>query len=125
MKNELDLIGKNIKESLLREVQENNKQIKEKLNRVIDQGPTYADTVRNEDDPSANQIKPAETRDLRYIMREERNRELAEQSEKRRRTCNIVIHGVNVAVGVEKNDGKKQDETYVQVGTQIGKARPC
>ena len=41
MKKELDLTGKNIKEPLLREVQENNKQIKEKLNRVINQGPTH------------------------------------------------------------------------------------
>ena len=56
--------------------------------------------VRNEDDPSANQIKPAETRDLHSIMREERNEELVEQSEKRQRACNIVIHGVNQAVGV-------------------------
>ena len=46
-------------------------------------------------------------------MREERNEELAERSEKRRRACNIVINGVNDAVGVEKNDGKKHDETYV------------
>ena len=93
MKNVLDLFGKNIQESLLREVQ------------IINQGHTYAGTVRNEDDPGAKQIKPAETRDLRSIMREERNEELAERSEKRRRACNIVIHGVNEAVGVEKNDG--------------------
>ena len=85
MKRELDLISKNIKESLIKEVKENNKQITEKLNRVINQGLTYADTVRNEDGPTADQINPAETRDLRSIMREERNEELAEQSEKRRK----------------------------------------
>ena len=71
MKKELDLISKNIKESLIKEVKENNKQITEKLNRVINQGLTYADTVRNEDGPTADQINPAETRDLRSIMREE------------------------------------------------------
>ena len=38
---------------------------------------------------------------------------MAEQSEKRWRASNIVIRGVNEAVGVEKNDGKKHDETYV------------
>ena len=40
MKKELDLIGKNIKESLVKEVQKNNIQIKEKLNKVINQGLT-------------------------------------------------------------------------------------
>ena len=92
---------------LVREVQKNNKQIKEKLNRVINQGLTYADTVRNEDDPSAKQIKPAETRDLHSIMREKRNEELVEQHEKRRCACSIVIHGVNEAMGVENKDRKK------------------
>ena len=29
------------------------------------------------------------------------------RSEKRQRACNIVIHGVNETVGVEKNDGKQ------------------
>ena len=49
MKKEFDLISKNIKESLIKEIKDNNKQITEKLNRVINQGFTYADTVRNED----------------------------------------------------------------------------
>ena len=109
----MDLISKNIKESLIKEVKENNKQITENLNRVINQGLTYADTVRNEDGPTADQINPAETRDLRSIMREERNEELAEQSEKRRRVYNIVMHGVNEAVGVGKEDGQKHDELFV------------
>ena len=61
--------------------------------------------MRNEDGPTADQINPAETRDLRSIMREERNEELAEQSEKR--------HGVNGAVGVGKEDGQKHDELFV------------
>ena len=103
MKKELDLISKNIKESL----------ITEKLNRVINLGLTYADMVSNEDGPTADQINPAETRDLRSIMREERNEELAEQSEKRRRVCNIVMHEVNEAVGVGKEDGQKHDELFV------------
>ena len=89
MKKDLDFIGKNIKELLVREVQKNNKQIKEKLNRVINQELTYADTVRNEDDPSAKQIKPAETRDLCSIMREEKNEELVEQRVKRQLACNM------------------------------------
>ena len=38
---------------------------------------------------------------------------MTEQIEKRWRACDIVIHGINEAVGVEKNDGKKHDETYV------------
>ena len=60
MKKELDLISKNIKESLIKEAKENNKQITEKLNRVINQWLIYADTVRNEDGPTADQINPAE-----------------------------------------------------------------
>ena len=91
MKKELHLIGKGIKESLLHEVQENNKQVEEKLNKVLNQRVKYADSVRSEES-GVNQSKPTEITDFRTIIKEARNEELAEQTEKRRRACNI-LHG--------------------------------
>ena len=112
MKKELHLIGKGIKESLLHEVQENNKQMEEKLNKVLNQRVTYADSVRSEES-GVNQSNPTEITDFRTIIKEARNEELAEQTEKRRRACNIILHGVNEAVDADRNEAKKHAETFI------------
>ena len=114
MKRELDSIGKVIKESLSREVQESNKQIEAKLNKFINKGITYADTVRNEDTSIVCQTKPPEIEDFRSIMRKAKNEELAVESERKRRANNIIIYGVKEAIDVDKNGAKEHDEKYVK-----------
>ena len=117
MKKQIDQVGDSIKESLLREIHDNKKQIEEKLTQVMNQHKTYAESVINNQatentQPKQNsQTKPPETLDLRTIIREERNDELAEENEKKRRACNIILHGVNEAFSVDKNEAKKHDET--------------
>ena len=114
MKRELDSIGKVIKESLSREVQESNKQIEAKLNKCINKGITYADAVRNVDTSIVCQTKPPEIEDFRSIMRKAKNEELAEESERKRWANNIIIHGVKEAIDVDKNGSKEHDEKYVK-----------
>ena len=94
MKRELDSIEKVIKESLSREIQESNKQIEAKLNKVINKDITYTDMVRKEETPSVCQTKPPEIEDFRSIMREAKNEELAEKNERKRRASNIILHDV-------------------------------
>ena len=77
-----------------------------RLNKVLFQRVTYADSVRSEES-GVNQSKPTEITDFRTIIKEARNEELAEQTEKRRRACNIILHGVNEAVDADRNEAKK------------------
>ena len=46
MRENLDQVEKNLKESLFLQVKENNKQINEKLNEVLEQNKTFADAVK-------------------------------------------------------------------------------
>ena len=46
-------------------------------------------------------------------MKETRNAEITEKSEKKRRVCNFIIHGVDEKSDTDKNENKKHDEDYV------------
>ena len=66
-----------LKESLLQELQENNKQIEDKLNQVMNVNMTYADAVKNMQTSGETPPGPTEETDFRTIMLEARNEELA------------------------------------------------
>ena len=110
-------IERNIKESLLKEVQENNSKLEEKMNRVITERPCYAEN--ESENATDNSVIPSNTTpaqkpvDLRSIMREAENEKLAEESQKRTRACNIILHGVAESASTEQNLGKQHDEDFV------------
>ena len=113
MKNKLEEVGKTLKESLLREVRDNNKKIEEKMNEMMSENRSYAETVKNIK-PSENcASKPDQNTDFRAIMMEARNDELADESDKKLRSSNIILHGVLEATTNDKDENKKMDEAYV------------
>ena len=113
MKNKIDQIGKTLKESLLEQVSDNNQQIEEKLKQVLCQTKTYADSVKGNQTTEGSYPKPAEKVNFRIIMKEAKNDELAEESDKKLRTCNIILHRVKEASNDNKEEAKMIDETVV------------
>ena len=83
-----------LKESILKEVNENNNEFNKKLEQVVNQNRTYAESVKNTPPSGETPRIPNETTDLRIIMKEARNEELAEESEQKQRACNIIVHGI-------------------------------
>ena len=57
---------------------------------------------------------PVERTDIRSIMQEEKNEQLAEQTEQKQRACNIILHGVEEAQRNDLNEVKQHDEAYVR-----------
>ena len=113
MKKKLEQIGMCLKESLLKEVQENNKKMEEKLNQVMSLSNSYANTVKNIQASEKIQTSTNVNTDFRTIMREARNEELVEEQEKRLRACNLIIHGVNESDSDDKEVAKKMDEKFI------------
>ena len=113
MKEKLDQVEKTLKESLLAQVNENHKRIEEKLNEVMKQNKSYADVVKKLEIVGDSLPKPPENADLRSIIKEAKNEQLAEESDKKLRACNIILHGVNEAMSNDKHEAKKIDESHV------------
>ena len=93
MHTKLEQFGRELKDNLLKEVSNNHRKIEEKLNQAMS-GNMFADKVINADPPPPPPGKtyaPKETTDFRTIMKVARNEELAEESEKKQRECNIII----------------------------------
>ena len=112
MKKQLEEIGKSIKESLLKEVQENNKQMEEKINNVMGQGFTPLEPVWNDcafKDTQGKTVKMTPTTksmDLRAIMNETKNEQLNEANDLKLRACNFIIHGVKEGTSLDKIQAK-------------------
>ena len=141
METKLEHFGKALKEMLFKEVKDNNKKMEEKINLMISENRSYAESVK---DVKASQVKSSipETKvDFRTIMKEARDEEIAEESEQKRRACNIILHGVKEDNAINKEEAKKIDEAYVaslfeslkvqavpkssvRIGTDASKRRP-
>ena len=111
--NKLEAVGRTLKESVLKEVNENNNKLNEKLDKVMNENRTYAESVKNI--PSSEEILrfPNETPDLRVIIKEARNEQLAEETEKKQRSCNIIIHGVKESITTDREEAKERDREFV------------
>ena len=112
MKTKLEELGRNLKESLMKEVKDTNKEVEEKLEKVINDNKTFADSVKNAQPTTGPAFIPRDALDFRAIMNEARNRDLAEENDKRSRSCNVILHGVNESVSTDKDAMKKFDEDY-------------
>ena len=118
MKKELVQLGNSIKESLVKEIQDNNKLIEEKLNlkNTSPSGPWHmqnADDGRGEDVNTQSTIQPAAAIDFRLIMQDQQNQQINEVNDQRTRARNIIIHGVDEDADADKTQTKKKDEEFV------------
>ena len=112
MNQKIENIGESIKQSLLQVINQNNKQIDGKLTHVMNQNKTYAESVKNIQGAEINQPIPMDNSNFRQIMKDAKNAELTEESDKKLRSCNIILHGVTESS--DTDNAKSIDETYVK-----------
>ena len=116
MSKKFEEVEKNLKDSLSIEVNKNNKQIEEKLNEVAETNKSYAEALtKSEDQTPTTTVTPATTQDFRSIIRDEHNEQLAEETDKRARACNIVIHGFTEVVTDDDLVAGNHDENLIDV----------
>ena len=94
MRENLDQVEKNLKESLFLQVKENN--INEKLNEVLEQNKTFADAVKtvhtgNSAKPSLPNTTETQGVNFRQIIQGSKNEELVQQKEREARSQNFII----------------------------------
>ena len=118
MKKEITDLGKSIKESLVKEIQENNKLIEEKLS--IKQAPVagrpwhlQSDDVSSEQEAASFTQTPA-TIDFRSIIQEQQKQQIDEVNDQRSRARNVIIHGVTEANDAQRTEAKKLDEDFAK-----------
>ena len=107
-------IQNNLKSVILTEVSKNNLQLEEKINAAVQLNKSYADTVTNTMTSTSSGAPTAAVTDVdfRAVMREERNSQLAEETDKKMRACNFIIHGCLEANG-EIPERKEHDKNFI------------
>ena len=123
MKNELTELGKSIKESLVREIQENNIRLEEKLSakkHVAPETPMHeqitddtSNSDQNQNQPAWNIPRPTMT-DFRTIIKQTQNEQMNEANDQKVRARNLIIHGVQDDSNVDQATRKKDDQAFVQ-----------
>ena len=116
MKKEIIQMGQSIKESLVKEIKDNNKLMEEKLQ--LNQPLPTTPWIANNDSTNAvetttqpwNRTPPVV--DFRAIMQETQNEQLNEANDLKVRAKNIIIHGVGEDSNAEKTTAKKKDEDF-------------
>ena len=112
MKKELVQMGKSIKESLVKEIQENNKKIEERLSfKQSLTGPWHLQGVdgTNEDEATMQSTSQAATPvDFRSIIQEQQKQQIDEVNDQRSRARNIIIHGVQEDADADRTQTKKK-----------------
>ena len=104
-------IGKELQNTFIKQVEENNKRLEEKIQVVVNQGKTFADIAKTTTQPNGNKI--TNTSCLRDIMGEAKNEELNEERDKQLRLKNLIIHGVKENSGESSEADKEADESYL------------
>ena len=107
----LDKLEKTLIVSIKDQIQQNNIQVEHDIKQLVTESKTYADTLKI---VAENTVEGSykEPMDIRGIVREAKNEEIAEENEKKRRSCNIVLHGVTESE--KKEDIKTEDVRYVR-----------
>ena len=91
MNQKIENIVESMKQSLLQVINQNNKRIDGKLTHVMNQNKTYAESVKNIQGAEINQPIPMDNSNFRQIMKDAKNAELTEESDKKLRSCNIIL----------------------------------
>ena len=101
-------VEKNIKESILTEVSKNNKLLEDKMNKALE------GMVKNAIKETNETVGPKESTstNLREIMKQQHEEQIAEDSDRKQRACNIIIHGLKE----RDEEPKKHDEEINLIG---------
>ena len=86
--------------------------MEEKLNHVMIQIKSYAESVQN-NSKEKNQTPNGTYIDFHAIMGETKNAELVEEKEKKLHSKNLIIHGVEESSSGSKDDAVKSDDIYI------------
>ena len=76
---------------------------------------SYAETVTNEEGSTIPTVNKLATPDIRTIIREEQNEKLADETDKRRRACNNILHGVANSTGSNKDHRRLRTRNQLQI----------
>ena len=119
MKKEIVNLGKSIKESLIKEIQENNKLIEEKLSlkqTPLVTGPWHTQSGEPSENEGSSQTTahPVTPVDFRTIIQEQQKQQIDEVNDQRSRARNVIIHGVKEVTDADKTEAKKGDEDFVK-----------
>ena len=114
----IEEVEKSLKLSILAEVDKCNKNFEEKLSEVATINKTYAESLSEDGSLSTAgapvwSTTPTPTPDIRAIMREEENAKLADETDKKRRAANLIVHGVVESMNPDKEITKKHDSDFV------------
>ena len=119
MKKELLVIGNSIKESLVKEIHENNKRLEMKLNlknpfsKPPDEQNADDDEVENNLSVGAWGVR-APIEDFRAILKETQNEQLNEANDQKIRARNLIIHGVQEDPTAEPEVRKNKDQVFIK-----------
>ena len=113
MTTKLKLVERNLTESLLKEVNKNNRKLEEKFDEVMKEYKSYAETASQSHTAMDAQPQTTQIPDQRKIMRDEQNAQLAEETDIKLRSCNFLMHGVAESVSGEKHQANERDGKYV------------
>ena len=113
MTTKLELVERNLTESLLAEVTKNNRKLEEKSDEVMKEYKSYAETVNQSHITMNATSQTTKSPDLHKIMRDEQNAQLAEETDIKLRSCNILMHRVTESTIGNKLQAKQHDEEYV------------
>ena len=104
----LDSVEETIKESLFTRL---NEKMKETNDSIINMPEKLNESFKN---ALTKNLPAGPVTNFKDVMCEERNKQLVQDRERKRRAMNIIIHGVNeVASGEGELDGKEYDKKYV------------
>ena len=112
MKKHMEQLGENLMKNLLNEIQDSKREMEEKLNHVMIQTKSYAQSVQNTSQEK-NQTANGTYIDFCAIMEETKNAELVEEKEKKLHSKILIIHGVEESSSGNKNDAIKSDDIYI------------
>ena len=98
--------------NLFNELQDSKREIAEKLNHVMIQTKSYAESVQNTSQEK-NQSPNGTHIDFRAIVEETKNAELVKEKEKKFCSKNLIIHDVEQSSSGNKDDAIKSDDIYI------------
>ena len=116
MKKELEAIGNSIKESLVKEIHENNERLERKLNIA---NPSKPSDVQNADNEEGENLTTcawnvrAPVQDFRAILKETQTEQLNEANDQKIRARNLIIHGVQEDSDAEATVRKSKDQNFI------------
>ena len=83
MTRKFDQVEKSLKESILVEVNKNNKFLEEKIEEIANTSNSWSKHLKNQANLTPTQAQVVPTSDLRSIMRDQQNEHLAEEHDKK------------------------------------------